>query len=1041
LILTAASFVACELPSDGVTAQETRLHKRISIDYHDVALETVLKDLEAKTGIRVEAGALLKDRAEAVTCTAHDQELGRVLHAILRPRGLKAVLAGKESVRLEAVGDLEELKIKREEVFEFAERPQVTRHGDRVTVRFTTKGFSDASVAIEDADGRILRHLASGVLGQDAPLPFQWNSKQQTLVWDGKDDQGKYVDDKDSVTVRVSLGLKPRFERTLFWSPKKRLSARTLLVQATEPGVLVYDGDVVDHLRLFNHQGDYLRTIYPFPAGELAQVRALRLHNFPQDGRPWPLKEGFFQATLLTSGPNAGTQHADGMPGRAASAMAVGPGRIALADLRLNRLGAHGLPLPGPPTAVTLKPKDFQTPIDVPPLSAAFSPDGKHLYLTAYFWKKPVSYLADFHCLPAVLRMEFAADKGPELFAGSLDVEGQGSDDAHFNVPASVACDAAGRVYVADYVNDRVQVLSPQGRVLRTLRTRKPAQVCIHHKTQQLYVFSWALPNRRTSDVSVKPPTLTRFRPFDDLGQSDQFELPVPNYQDTITTWYGGSHLGYGWGQPLHAALDCWTEEPTIWLSREQTGRGRDSGFAWNPWRDVAVRLLAVRGGNLVETRHFGDDLLREVPRIEPPVFQRQRLYVAPKDGALYVAEGRGYCKSFVQLVKIVPDTGAVSLVDLPFSAEDMAFDLNGHAYLRTNKEVARYDPANWREVPFDYGEQRLAMGYTASGMGLKTAPVQSALGLPAPAGWHHGGMFVSARGHLAVSCYNKVPAPNRAETKEGAAKAFDRAEGYVPPLYPGRARFGEVHVWDAHGKMLREDVVRGVGILNGIGLDRDDHVYLLESRNRVLDGKPYFNSMAGTLMKLSARSKVISTKGAPIALTGDAQPGRAPDLVNGPQGQGWVEGCEWKYGGVGFGGKNPGSGCACWNCRFALDYFGRSFAPEIDHYSVAALDTAGNLILRIGRYGNVDDGRPLKAGGGPPSVRSLGGDEVALFHAAFVGVHTDRRLFIADAGNGRILSVRLGYHAEASVRLKEIPDSLGRTSAYRRENALRLNR
>ena len=86
-------------------------------------------------------------------------------------------------------------------------------------------------------------------------------------------------------------------------------------------------------------------------------------------------------------------------------------------------------------------------------------------------------------------------------------------------------------------------------------------------------------------------------------------------------------------------------------------------------------------------------------------------------------------------------------------------------------------------------------------------------------------------------------------------------------------------------------------------------------------------------------------------------------------------------------------------------------------------LDTSGNLILRVGRYGNVDDGKPLVAAGGPPNTRSVGGDEVSLMHACFVGTHTDHRLFIADAGNERILSVKLGYHAEGKVALKDVPD------------------
>jgi D-serine deaminase-like pyridoxal phosphate-dependent protein len=138
--------------------------------------------------------------------------------------------------------------------------------------------------------------------------------------------------------------------------------------------------------------------------------------------------------------------------------------------------------------------------------------------------------------------------------------------------------------------------------------------------------------------------------------------------------------------------------------------------------------------------------------------------------------------------------------------------------------------------------------------------------------------------------------------------------------------------------------------------------------------------------------------------------------------GPAWVEGAEWFYGGVGFAGKNAarsGGGCDCYNARFALDAMGRSFAPEIDHYSVAVLDSAGNLILRVGQYGNADSA-------GPKSLIPLDGDGVGLFYAPYVATQTDRRLFIADPGNARIVSVKLSYHATETVRLCDVPDRKG---------------
>ena len=48
----------------------------------------------------------------------------------------------------------------------------------------------------------------------------------------------------------------------------------------------------------------------------------------------------------------------------------------------------------------------------------------------------------------------------------------------------------------------------------------------------------------------------------------------------------------------------------------------------------------------------------------------------------------------------------------------------------------------------------------------------------------------------------------------------------------------------------------------------------------------------------------------------------------------------------------------------------------------------------------------------------------MGLFYPAYVGVHTDRRLFIADPGNSRIASVRLGYHTTERVDLKDVADT-----------------
>jgi hypothetical protein len=313
--------------------------------------------------------------------------------------------------------------------------------------------------------------------------------------------------------------------------------------------------------------------------------------------------------------------------------------------------------------------------------------------------------------------------------------------------------------------------------------------------------------------------------------------------------------------------------------------------------------------------------------------------------------------------------------------------------------------------------------------MGAKGADLISALVAPGHRSfnfWHQGGLDVSPKGHLVVATCNGHGMADKPKFQRGEPHFDYAGQAYTPGIYPGRMRWGEIHIWDRHGKLIAEDVVPGMGHLNGIGIDQNDNIYMLAASRRLIDGQPLDpgagRDASGTIIKVAARkAKVLSSGGAghvPIPLAPGSQPKRPPDIAG--YTTGWVEGADWFYGGVGF--CTPGE-CVCWNSRFDLDYFNRSFAPEPMLYSVAVLDSSGNLILRVGKYGNADDGKPLVAAGGPASPRSIGGDEVGLFYACYVAADTDKRLFIADAGNARILSVKLDYHATERVPLKDVPD------------------
>jgi sugar lactone lactonase YvrE len=963
--------------------------------------------------------------------------------------------------------NVDEFRVKREAVYEFVQKPEVRREGDQVAITFESKGLCDVTVAIEDAQGRIIRHLASGVLGAKAPAPFQSDSRKQTVVWDGKNDQDRYVDDKDACVVRVSLGLKPQFEKNLYWSPYKRISQAAPLLAANEEGVVVCEGSGVDSVRLYDHDGNYRRTVYPFPAAKLKEVRGLDWKDVPQGFRvPW--KQSLYQQTLLTSGDNASWWDLGGRHGRAATGIGLCGNDLLLAGLKLNRLNTDGSSggreLLGGVTSFSLtdmRIRDGRTGVQASPTSVAISPDRKWVYLAGYAYRMR----HNFDTMHGVARIPMEGTNAAQVFTGKIETErgfagGAGAGPGEFINATSVDCDAQGRVYVSDFMNDRIQIFSPDGKFLKQIKTEKPAIVKVNRKNGEIWVISWMVPSRHWSgaEPAIEISTsLARFAAFDNPRELSRQALPMGNVQvranGKYSTYTGLSH-------PLWftAEIDFWSAPATIWVGREcrndaESGVHPGDGGRITPWETAGIRLLREKDGKWEFIRDFGAETVKQAVRARPPMNAIQQLEVNPLTGRLYVGEADSAPtgKASTQLLEIDVDKERIKVIELPFNPIEYVFDLDGSLYMRNTDTIVRYDARSFREIPFDYGEQRQSVGRDG-GIGGRATAVNSGLILPSksPVCYHQGGIDVNARGQIVASCAYRMGVTSRSHyALDKEALAAQGGAEYQPAIYPGRISSSTtpcIHVWDKHGNLIREDAVPGIGQVDGIKLDREGYLYFMLTAPRDLDGKPYFDRVSETIVKVRPRQVKIVTRdpNAPVPLRDEEVPKRNPDVYMGGAAPSWIEGAEWFYGGVGFAGFSPGHApaCACWFSRFALDYFARVIAPEPTLFSVAVLDSAGNLITRIGRYGNVDDGVPMRsaehgtrsADGRPEGVgnapdaalsvpRSLGGDEVGLFYACYVGTHTDRRIFISDVGNGRIVSVLLGYHAEEKVALKNFPD------------------
>lgn len=897
---------------------------------------------------------------------------------------------------------------KRKDVFAFTKRPTALRDGNEVRITFAVKDYCDVTVAIEAKDGKIIRHLASGVLGPNAPAPFKKSALEQTLTWDGKDDAGRDVDRMQLFTARVSLGLKPRFERTLFWSPHKRTRGQKRMqfgsiLSATPEGVYAYDGGNGEHIRLFDHEGNYVRTIHPPPADKLSAFKGLIRRTFPQDGKELPLKYGLSQNTFLTTNlledtTKWPTRHAGNVDG-----MTVSGDRIYLTGKRLNLLATDGstggATLHGPELWFTVKlgvMHEYKGGIEkLPPESTAVSPDGKYLYMTGYF------YTRSWHQggLNGVARMPADASERPEPFLGHLKQGNPGTTEGQFNVAASVAVDTKGRIYVADFLNDRIQVFDADGGHLKSIKITKPALVQVNPKNGEIYVFSWSVPHKMHAQKTQ--PRLTRLGPFGDPKTLASFPLDIQC--PTLD------------GHACHAAVDFWTSPTTIWISESPT----TASYRRPQLERAGIRLYVEQGGKLVVKRDFNKDALKEVGFIRPPENLRQRLRFDPAQNRLYActshAEWRTRGPSMLDVARIDPNTGKAERVALPFDAEDLAFDLDGKAYLRTKNKVARFDPADWQEDPFHYGEEVPEM----TTWGLSRHCAISAIVAPGPGvdlTYQAGAMHVTPKGFVVVPLWCGEVPRDKTERSGEKIRISGTTRSFKPKAYPGRAGSWAVQVWDSEGNPIHEDAAPGVGRMSSVAMDPEDNLYVMLAGVGRVKGKKYENPVSCAVFRMKPGTRILSPK----ATTPLSSKPTRPHEVLGVDGVGdvWIEKADWVRGGAGLNGKR--SGCLCRSqSEMSLDAFARVFLPEVDRYSVLVVDANGNEIVRIGTYGNVDDGMPIVKDGGPPTPRSIGGDEVALMHAPFLAVHTDRRLFVGDVGNARICAVKLGYHAEEKVRFK----------------------
>jgi sugar lactone lactonase YvrE len=206
---------------------------------------------------------------------------------------------------------------------------------------------------------------------------------------------------------------------------------------------------------------------------------------------------------------------------------------------------------------------------------------------------------------------------------------------------------------------------------------------------------------------------------------------------------------------------------------------------------------------------------------------------------------------------------------------------------------------------------------------------------------------------------------------------------------------FSRVDIYGPDGQLKKQGLIRLQGI-NGVQFDRDGHVYVIDA-----------GTCHGAHKRRAAKldNQRFSTYDALLKF---APTGGVRDQA----------GHLWSYRGL--------SGTSTYTCagecpagQLTIDADHRLWLCDAGMYCVAAVDRAGNLMFRVGAYGNED----CRGGGGDrmiPGTQIVQTPEIPLTCPMGTAVWKDDYLLISDMYSHRVVRCKLEYSQQVVQRLTD---------------------
>jgi hypothetical protein len=378
--------------------------------------------------------------------------------------------------------------------------PTLQSKDGQTTIVFALDKYDDVLVRVVDAKGITIKNLGCGVLGMNAPAPFQKDSLIQKITWEGAEESLKA-----GHKVQVKVGCVPHFECFIAHDPDQ-LVKNVCGMEVDTTGRLYVSffterrGDT--EIRRYDRQGKLLGTVYPpSPQGLTGTLSDVSRHvehiegqqAFPQRRGGWP----FFIYKYHSARENDPTQFP--FPFRVAP-----DGRAYVAEIVAGRVGLKPAEIDKLPDVksrifeVDLDPFWFLKRMAMGSGVWAIGPKGygylcctnqqainelRSISSASYKNERFIGNTIIKVSLDTLAPIEDFEFSGTEklsrkrAYIGTLKTKGQGSE--FFNSVRDLTIDQYGTLYVID--ENRIKMYLANGRFIATL-----GQFTIEGQTQDL---------------------------------------------------------------------------------------------------------------------------------------------------------------------------------------------------------------------------------------------------------------------------------------------------------------------------------------------------------------------------------------------------------------------------------------------------------------------------------------------------------------------------------------------------------------------------